>query len=104
MISQSSTLVILSHVNRNNKQGIQRRQSNFGKTHGGKHDNQAYNQIWTTRKSNKPQCKVCGKLGHMALNFWHGFIQDFNPSSSSFRNTNQGSMFSMLATPILLLR
>lgn len=32
--------------------------------------------------STKPQCQVCGKHGHTALECWHRFDQEFQPSHS----------------------
>lgn len=47
--------------------------------------------------------KCVASLVKTALQCWHRFNQDVNPSSSSFNNTGQGSMYAMLTTPCTAL-
>lgn len=54
---------------------------------------------WTLSSTIKPQCQVYGKLGHIALDWWHRFNQG-SQSSQSQSNDNQASMSAMVAHPI----
>lgn len=86
-----------SHYNQPNSLVNRGRQNTFGRSCGGKNNNQGYKSNWTSGNAPKPQCQVCGKIGHTALGCWHRFDQEFTSASSSSTN-NQSPMNAMAAT------
>ena len=61
-------------------------QQNFsGSTRGRGRNGRGRGRGWNS--SNRPQCQLCGKLGHLAPQCWHRFDQAFSGVSQSFPQT-----------------
>ena len=65
------------------------------------------NQQWTSKPSSaspKPQCQICGKFGHIALNCYHRTNLNYQPqytqsrTTSLYTNQNPNPMAAMLTT------
>lgn len=71
--------------NRNNFQGNRGRNFYPARTSANRSGNKVGRHPWNSGNSGRGtssslQCQVCGKTGHTALDCWHRFDQDYNPS------------------------
>lgn len=64
-----------------------------GRGSGGRGHNRGGRSSWT---SNRPQCQLCGKLGHVVAQCWHRFDESFTSYSSQ---QHMSQMSAMIATP-----
>lgn len=58
--------------------------------------NQRGRHKWSSGNNARPQCQVCGKNGHIALDCWHRFDQEYQSSSNS---SSTSYMTAMLTAP-----
>lgn len=77
----SNVLANLVHVNSQTDEVCETYEGNYGR--GCMNCGREHGQ-WSFSSGSRPTCKFCGKYGHVIVDSWHRFDENFTPTNASF--------------------